>query len=309
MIVLIGIAVLAGGTWFFIRPPSDFPSGSIVTIQSGASVSGVAETLTNNRIIDHPRIFSLLVRLTGASGHLQAGGYLFSTPQTLITVVHRLATGNFGFVPARITLPEGLTAREMGLVIAKSLPVVTPIDFRSAGEPYEGYLFPDTYLFLPTATADSIVSAMRMNFDARIASVTPDIRTSGHTLSDIVTMASLLEREAKSFQDKKMVAGILWNRIRIGMPLQVDAVFGYIHDRDTYSPTFADLQVDSPYNTYRNKGLPPGPIDNPGLDSIEAAATPAKTSDLYYLTGTDGRMHYAATFAEHKQNRALYLNQ
>jgi UPF0755 protein len=126
-------------------------------------------------------------------------------------------------------------------------------------------------------------------------------------LSLLVIMASLLEREAKTLADKRMVAGILWNRIKIGMPLQVDAVFGYIHDRATYSPSFDDLHVDSPYNTYLNKGLPPGPIDNPGLDSIIAAATPTKTSDLYYLTGSDGQMHYAKTFEQHKQNRALYL--
>ena len=104
-----------------------------------------------------------------------------------------------------------------------------------------------------------------------------------------------------------MVAGILWHRIALGMPLQVDAVFGYIFDKQTFSPSLADLKVDSPYNTYTHRGLPPGPISNPGLESLLAAATPTKTSYLYYLTGSDGAMHYAKTLAQHKANRVKYL--
>lgn len=104
-----------------------------------------------------------------------------------------------------------------------------------------------------------------------------------------------------------MVSGILWNRIERRMPLQVDAVFGYIFERATYSPSFADLKVDSPYNTYTHAGLPPGPICNPGLDALLAAARPAKTNYLYYLTGKDGLMHYAMTYAEHQANQRKYL--
>ncbi|MBP9816793.1 MAG: endolytic transglycosylase MltG, partial [Candidatus Pacebacteria bacterium] len=104
------------------------------------------------------------------------------------------------------------------------------------------------------------------------------------------------------------VSGILWNRIELGMPLQVDAVFGYIQDTQTYSPSFDDLEIESPYNTYRNKGLPPGPIANPGVNSILAAVTPTKTEYLYYLTGRDGKMYYAETFEAHKANRARYLD-
>lgn len=104
-----------------------------------------------------------------------------------------------------------------------------------------------------------------------------------------------------------MVAGILYNRLKLGMPLQVDAVFGYIFGRDTYSPSFADLKVDSPYNTYTHKGFPPGPIANPGFDSLQAALHPAKTKYLYYLTGKDNLMHYATTYAGHQANQKRYL--
>ena len=116
-------------------------------------------------------------------------------------------------------------------------------------------------------------------------------------------MASILEKEARKLETRKVIAGILWKRIEIGMPLQVDAVFGYIHATSTYSPTFEDLEVDSPYNTYTNRGLPPGPIGNPGLESIRAALEPTKTPYLYYLTGKDGFMYYAKTFDQHVANR------
>ena len=137
--------------------------------------------------------------------------------------------------------------------------------------------------------------------------VSADIAASGHSFSDIIIMASLIEREARRSEDRRMVAGVLWNRIKKGMPLQVDAVFGYIYGRTTYSPSFDDLKIDSPYNTYKYAGLPAGPICNPGLDAIEAALHPAETKYLYYLTGRDGLMRYATTYALHKANIAKYL--
>ncbi|MBI4133443.1 endolytic transglycosylase MltG, partial [Candidatus Uhrbacteria bacterium] len=120
-------------------------------------------------------------------------------------------------------------------------------------------------------------------------------------------LASYLEREVPEFEDRRIVAGILLRRMQLGMPLQVDAVFGYIFGRDTYPPSLEDLKVDSPYNTYTHTGLPPGPINNPGLESIEAVLNPTKTDYLYYLTDTDGFMHYATTYAGHQTNQRKYL--
>jgi UPF0755 protein len=120
-------------------------------------------------------------------------------------------------------------------------------------------------------------------------------------------MASILEREAQSPDDMRIVSGILWHRIALGMPLQVDAAFGYAHGADGYAPTVHDLTTDSPYNTYLRKGLPPTPIANPGLAALQAAVTPTSTPYLYYLTGSDGQMHYAVTFDQHKKNTAQYL--
>ena len=149
--------------------------------------------------------------------------------------------------------------------------------------------------------------SLRANFDTKIKALSPAIDASGHSLSDIVIMASLVEKEARTSANRRIVAGILWNRLEKNMPLQVDAVFGYINNRDTYSPSLTDLKIDSPYNTYVYKGLPPGPINNPGLDSLDAAVNPTKTDYFYYLTGSDNQMHYATTYAEHQANQKKYL--
>ncbi len=121
-------------------------------------------------------------------------------------------------------------------------------------------------------------------------------------------MASLLEKEARTYDVRRTIAGILWNRIDADMPLQVDAVFGYIKGTKTFHPSYADLDIESPYNTYRNKGLPPGAIGNPGIEAIRAAATPLETKYFFYLTDREGVMRYARNFEGHVRNRALYLD-
>lgn len=207
-------------------------------------------------------------------------------PGTIVRTAYRLVYGEPEPPPAvRITFVEGTTLHDDAARVADAFPDIPANDFLAAAHGQEGYLFPDTYFFQPSADAASIVARMRSNFDTKIAPLLPDISASGHSLGDVVTMASLIEGEASSTADRRMVSGILWNRIRLGMPLQVDVA------RDTYT----------------HKGLPAAPIDNPGLDSIDASANPAKTSYLYYLTGTDGKMHYATTYAGHQANLRKYL--
>ncbi len=300
--------LLVGGYSFTFAPPSTFPSGEIVVIARGASVSDIARKLHDAHIIAHPSLLRIILRMSGASNRVRAGTYLFSTPEDVCTVAYRLITGAYGLPPVRITFPEGMTVLDMGTKVTGAFPSLSAQDFFLSGKTYEGYLFPDTYLFPPDADTALIIKTMRDNFDAQIAPLTGDIGASGHPLSDIVIMASLLEKEVRTNANKRIVAGILWNRLALGMPLQVDAVFGYIYGRDTYSPSLEDLKVDSPYNTYTHTGLPPGPINNPGLESIEAVLNPTKTDYLYYLTGKDTLMHYATTYAGHQANRKKYLD-
>ncbi len=302
------LALLIVGSYsFLIAPPANFPSGNRVVIEKGLAVSDIAQELHDSHIVAHPSFLEVVLRISGASSRVQAGTYLFSEPENIFVVAYRLASGAFGLPPVRITFPESITVLDMGAKVADAFPNIPAQEFVSAGKSYEGYLFPDTYLFPPDADTTSIIKAMRENFNAKIAPLAGDIGASGHSLSDIVIMASLLEKEVRTDVNRRIVAGILWNRLKRGMPLQVDAVFGYIYGRDTFSPSFTDLKVDSPYNTYTHTGLPPGPIGNPGLESMEAALHPTQTDYLYYLTGKDSLMHYATTYAGHQANQKKYL--
>lgn len=308
VIILIGIGGAIGGYRFLFSPPADFPSGSMLTIARGATVPAIAEELARDHIIARPSVLRFILRVSGESSRMREGTYLFAAPENVFTIAYRLVTGDSGLPLVRLTFPEGETTRDLAKRVHDAFPAIAEADFLSAARQHEGYLFPDTYFFQPSVSSAAILKALRANFDAKIAPFARDVQGSGRSLSDIVIMASLVEREARITADKRMVAGIIANRLAQNMPLQVDAVFGYIYDRDTYSPSFSDLKVDSPYNTYLHTGLPPGPISNPGLDSIEAVLHPTETDYFYYLTGRDGLMHYAITYASHQENRRKYLN-
>lgn len=302
------VIVLAAGYEAFLAPPQGFPQGALITIERGASLPAMATSLAHAGLVKHPHVLYALLAASGRSRHLQAGTYFFESPQNALTIAYRIATGAYGITPVRVTFPEGVTVRDIAARVAQALPAIPVENVVSAADGAEGYLFPDTYFFLPTTDAASIVRTMRKNFDDKVAPLSAEVEESGHTLSEIVTVASLVEKEARTDADRRTVAGILWNRLHRGMPLQVDAVFGYIFGRDTYSPSLTDLQVESPYNTYLHAGLPPGAICNPGLDSIDAALHPAETKYLFYLSDKNGVMHYAMTYAEHQVNQTTYLN-
>ncbi|MHB8710461.1 MAG: endolytic transglycosylase MltG [Minisyncoccota bacterium] len=285
LVALVLIAFVVGYR-LTLAPPADFSPGSIVVVAHGAPASLVAQTLADAHIIAHPELLWFILRLSGTDNQAHAGVYRFNDPENLPTVAYRLVTGAYGIPPVRVTFPEGVSVREMATQIASTSPSISTKDFLAAGKPYEGYLFPDTYFFPPSADADSIVATMNSNFNIKIASLLSKIAASGHSLADIITMASIIEKEARTPEDKHIVAGILWHRLALGMPLQVDAA----------------------KETYAHIGLPSAPICNPGLDSIEAALHPTKTNYLYYLTGRDGLMHYATTYTGHQANRRKYLD-
>ena len=170
----------------------------------------------------------------------------------------------------------------------------------------EGYLFPDTYFISPAIKPEDLIEKMSINFNEKIPNIS-GISTTTYKFEDVIIMASILEREARTMESRRIIAGILWKRLKIGMPLQVDSSFLYINGKGTFELTLDDLKTDSPHNTYKYKGLPVGPIGNPGEDSIFAAIHPIETKYLYFLTGHDGKMYYGKTFDEHKKNKAKYL--
>ena len=301
------LIALCAITSFLLMPPSRFPSGTTVIIQKGMSLGEASYLLKENNYIRSRVVFEFCALSMSGNRGVQAGGYLFKEPASSCALAMRLTRGVTGVPAVRLTIPEGSSNKEIAKIAAKNFTQIKEENFLVQAQLYEGNLFPETYFFLPTATEADVITMMRDEFEKNIVPLKEDIRISGHTLHDVVVMASILEKEARTEVDQKMISGILWKRISIKMALQVDAPFLYALGKTSAELTQTDLKRDSPYNTYTRRGLPVGPIGNPGMVAIRAALYPTESPYLYYLSDNDGGMHYAKTFEEHKVNKAKYL--
>lgn len=292
---------------FVIRPPNTFPINELVSVESGKSLNSLAAGLHDTGVVRSPLMLRILITLMGHQRSVHAGDYLFKEPLDVFSVARALSVGTFGLEPVRIRVPEGATVKEMATIFSHSLLRFNADTFLAKAQSQEGYLFPDTYNFLPNANEQMVIDALRQDFDSKIATTVPPVASSTHSLADIVTMASILEREAYNTEDRRLIAGVLWNRIARGMALQVDATFAYTIGKGTFQLTMKDLTSDSPYNTYKYKGLPPTPIGSPSLDSIQAALKPTKSDYLYFLADRQGVTHYCKTYSCQLANKARYF--
>lgn len=301
--ILVALFFIGGFYWFYrnLTPVSNDVSYQYFLITKGASASQIGSSLEKSGFIKSALAFRLFVKFSGNSKKILAGEYRLSPSFSLSEIVDQFLHG-----PEEIwvTIPEGLRIEEVADrfagVLMKDAQFVE--DFLAAGKGKEGFLFPDTYLFPKETTAEKIVEKMLATFDKKV-----DLKTKNE---DII-LASLVERETKTAEERLIVAGILLNRVKIGMPLQVDATVQYVvGTSQKWWPVLSqdDLKIKSPYNTYLNLGLPPTPICNPGLSSIKAVVYPAKTDFLYYLHDLNGAIHYAKTLEEHNQNIRQYLS-
>ena len=308
-IMLVSLVVLALFFYMsFLSAPASFPDNDIVTIERGDSLNMVSENLKREHIVRSGVLLKAFVVLLRGQGNVFAGDYLFDRPESVITVARRITTGEFGLDPARISIPEGASVREMAVILDRRLPRFNPQIFIKNAVPLEGYLFPDTYFFLPNTTEEAVIETMLDNFKNKFAEIEEEFIAFGRPIEEVVVMASLLEKESHDFEDKQGIAGVLWERLRIGMPLQVDATFLYINGKSTFELTLDDLQGnESPYNTYKFKGLPPGPIASPGLDSLLAAVTPKEHDYLFYLADNNNVTYFSETYAEHLRKKRLYI--
>ena len=304
-IILVAVIFTASYFWF-VLPPDEFPIERLITVPEGATLSEIGTSLQQQGAIRSVKAFTALVFITGHERKLHAGDYLFKEPADLFAIARAIEIGAYGLEPIRFRVVEGATTNQMA-VLFSALERFDKERFLAVARPEEGYLFPDTYFFLPNANDALIYKTLRSTFDRKIASITPEIASSTRTLSEIITMASILEREARHAEDRKKIAGVLWNRLARDMPLQVDAVFLYTLGKGTFQLTTADLTSDSPYNTYNRKGLPPTPIGSPSMNSIMAALQPIKSSYYYYLADSHGVTHYSKTYAEHLRKKAIYI--
>ncbi len=291
----------------FILPPADFPTKQFFRVDEGMSLMAVANELEAKHIIHSPLLFQTLQIGGGTEHRIIAGDYYFDRPLSVFEVARRFGAGDFHVTPVKVTLPEGYRLVEMAATLDTALPFFNTDEFFSLTKGKEGYLFPDTYFFSPAVTTEQVVDRLEKKFESVMNSFDADIRASKRSPKDILIMASLIEKEARGADDRNIISGILWKRIDEGMRLQVDATFLYINGKDSKDLTRADLAIDSPYNTYVHKGLPPTPIANPGKASIEAALNPESSVYYFYLHGDDGRPHFAKTYAEHLKNKSLYI--
>ena len=281
----------------------------IFVVKKGQGVREIANQLKQEGLISDPIVFFLNTRfILHLDKQIQAGDFRLNPSMSATEVAQNLT---HGMLDIWVTIPEGKRAEEIADELKEKIPSYQEA-WRDTLVANEGYLFPDTYLIPRNADINLIVSLMKNNFEAKFESVKNNKSTA---LSDkeIITIASLVEREAKRDADRPMVASVIENRLSIEMPLQIDAtvqyLLGYQPQNKTWwkkELTIDDLAINSPYNTYKVVGLPPTPISNPGLSAIEAALNPAKTDYLYYLSDKKGVNHYAKTLAEHNANIKKY---
>lgn len=216
-------------------------------------------------------------------------------------------------IPSRpevtLTFPEGFTSREIAARLTENgLPGEAFLSLVQT-QRLEGWLFPDTYRFFLDSSAEDIVNRFLVNFDRQlIPDLKEEITRQRKTLAEVLTMASLIEKEVRGLSDRATVSGILWKRLRLGIPLQVDASLAYITGKRDTSFSKAETRIESPYNTYLHAGLPPGPIANPGFESIQAALYPAESPYLYYLSAKDGTTIFSRTLEEHNLAKARNLH-
>ncbi len=286
------VVVLFSSIYFYTHifvAPKEFPVGKNFTINEGESLKSISVRLEQEKIITSPLLFRAGVSYLGKDRAIQLGGYIFNSPLSLFGVVSTFVQGKPNLPLLSITIPEGSTSYEIASIVAKALPSISVDIFGETISKYnaDGKLFPSTYFILPSYSAEDIVKVMVETFSKKMATlgVVTKINPPLKDENDVLVLASILEGEAKTQDDMKIVAGILIKRLTIGMPLQVDVA----------------------KETYKSKGLPAMPINNPGLTAIDAALHPIVTEYLYYITGNDGSMYYAKTFEEHKRNIKKYL--
>ncbi len=305
------IIACIGGGYFFIdykifTPLTDQAAEETFIIAKGEGSREIAANLEKAGLVRDKIYFEYYVFYKGWAARLQAGEYFLSPSLNIPQIAEAIVKGDAMSQEITITIPEGFTLKQIDARLAKT-------DLIEAGEllkqpQLEGYLFPDTYRFSQEATLDEIIAKMRDNFDRKLnQDLRNKITKQGKTIKEIIIMASLLEKEVPTDQDRRIVSGIFWQRLKDNYPLQSCATIAYVLGVDKWRYSTTETKIDSSYNTYQNIGLPPGPINNPGLSTISAAIEPQASDYYFFLSKPDGETVFSQTFEEHNENKAKYL--
>jgi UPF0755 protein len=321
--ILIALAVLIAGAaaWFGISVFGDRSRPMKTTeiiVPRGSSFRDIADQLAHSGVIANASTFRLYAKLKGADTSAHAGAFRFEPHQSAAGVLQQLESG--GAQIARwVTIPEGFTAKQIadrlqenGLGNSKDFDDAFMRDSIVVGgtrtKNLEGYLFPSTYLIPTGASPQTVEHILTSQFLKELPQdAQAKAKARGLTVPQVVTLASLIEREAKADEERPLMAGVYYNRLRIDMPLEVDASIEYALPEHHTVITYGDLKTESPYNTYTHQGLPPTPIANPGEPSLEAAFNPKSSPYLYYVYKGNGHHAFARTLAEQNANIAKYL--
>jgi len=295
----------------------------VLRIEKGENLFSISRNLEKNNLIRHRIFFQIYVFSSGDYKHLQAGSYFFSPSMNIPRISQEMARGEIAKV--KVVIPEGLTSAEIEDKLNSKINQTVKLQLENQnfktykgefsflkdapdGASLEGFLFPDTYDFAIDTTSEEAARIFLVNFEKKLSpQIKTDIEKQGKRLFDIVIMASLLEKEVITLSDKKIVSGILWKRLEENIPLQVDATVGFAKTGKAVKISREDTLIDSPYNTYKYKGLPIGPICSPGLKSIEAAVYPEASQFWYYLSAPSRQTIFSRTYDEHLLAKAKYL--
>lgn len=326
LIVLLIIAAAGLLRYELYTPASHNTADVHVSIEPGTSLNGMAEILKTQGVIRSPLFFTLYARFSGKSVKLQAGEYEMPLNLKIPQVVERLATGKGSSNDVPVTIPEGYNNTQVMTAVIAAGVDMSPEAFADAtshgyvgdasdwiydGKPetadLTGYLFPDTYKLYGNSTAQAVVEKMVGNFRSKVTDdMHQSVNASGYTFYQLLTLASIVEKEVKTPEERKIVAGIFLQRLADNYPLESDATVNFITGKKDTTPSADDVAVVSAYNTYAHAGLPPTPICNPGIDAIEAVLNPTKTEYYFFLTTPDGKALYSQTYEQHLQKKAQY---
>jgi len=331
-IVLSILLFLTLGGYFYINSKlkgkaSNSPVEQTLSIKEGEGVNPISSKLEKAGLISHHLWFEFYIWSKDRESNIIAGNYVLRPNMSIPEIVDIITSGKAQKKDENATIIEGWDNEKIGEYLAlngiltkeefieeagsleKYRPYYDFLQNVPRGKTLEGYLFPDTYQVIKgTTTADQLVRKMLNNFDKKLTdTLRADIKKTKHTQYEIITMASIIEKEVPTENDRKIVSGIFWDRINYGIPLESCATISYILGVNKKQYSFEDTRVDSPYNTYINKGLPPGPIGNPGISAIRAAIYPTTTEYVYFLSNLEtGETIFSRTLEEHNRNKLEY---
>jgi len=310
IILILAVAAIVGFFWWrsVLLPvdPNNTTSQTFI-VKKGENLSSTSIRLQEADLVRSSLAFKILVLSKGMSDKIQAGSFVLNPSLTGQQIAEALTHGT---ADIWLTFPEGWRSQEYGQRLTANLTEFDYQDWLVLTKDLEGQLFPDTYLLPKQATAGAVISFLTNNFEKKFSGEFQKAKNNDLTENQVLTIASLVEREARHDEDRAVVAGIIIKRLENDWPLQIDASVQYLAgDQNDWWPivTKQELNIDSPYNTYKYKGLPPGPICNPGLSSIRAVLYPTTTDYWFYLSDNQGKMHYARTIEGHNDNISRYL--